>query len=185
MKTGTVLGLTIVAILIAIGFVLVRGRGGIPVSTPLTPGTTPIGVSEGSRASDFRLKNFDGQEQSLQELTVGKKVTVMNFYASWCPPCKEEIPYFIDIYNEKKGEGVQFIGINTQDDQQSGRDFTLVYQIAYPTLFDKNSRIFFQYRAFMPSTIILNKDGVIVKRFTGAVAEDALRAFIDQTLRES
>lgn len=143
------------------------------------------GPGVGQRAPNFTLRTFDGDAKSLQDLTKGKRVTVINFYASWCPPCREEIPYFVQIFNEKKDQGVQFIGINTQDTKSSGRDFTLAYQIDYPALFDEGGEIFLKYRGFMPSTIVLNQDLVIARRFTGAVAEDVLRQTIDQLLEES
>lgn len=177
---------------LAIGLLILGGGAYLflrdRVSPPSTSGNgagETEGPNVGQLAPNFTLRTFEGESKSLAELTSDKKVTVINFYASWCPPCREEIPYFVTIYQDKKGQGVQFIGINTQDTKSSGRDFTLAYQISYPTLFDDAGDVFLKLRGFMPSTIVLDKDRVIARRFTGAVAEDVLRQTIDQLLEEN
>lgn len=128
-------------------------------------------------APDFSVVDADGNTVSLSDLQ--GKPTVLNFWASWCPPCKQEMPEFNKVY-EEMGDEVHFMMIDAVDGHRetfdSGAEYITDQGFTFPVYYDIGQITIFQYgvRAF-PSTIFINSEGYVVAAYEGAMDEAMLR----------
>jgi cytochrome c biogenesis protein CcmG, thiol:disulfide interchange protein DsbE len=125
-------------------------------------------VLEGAReAPDFGGTTFDGQPFQLSDLR--GKIVVINFWASWCPPCREEMPLLVSA-SDRLGDDVVMIGVDIWDDESEGRAFLAEYGVEYPNVHDGNGRIGVDFGVTgVPETFIVNAEGRIVVRLPGPV----------------
>jgi thiol-disulfide isomerase/thioredoxin len=135
-----------------------------------------IAVACGSREqakqsdnSDFTLPSIDGNEYTLSELK--GKVVVIDFWATWCPPCRNSIPAFITLYKKYHNQGFTILGISLDNNEQELRAYTKKMKIPYPILIG-NKDIAKTYQVSgIPKTIFLDKKGNIRKTQTGFAPE--------------
>lgn len=150
-----------------------------PTATAL-PRPTPVTVKVGQEpeaAADFEIDLFSGEELALSDLQ--GKVVVLNFWATWCPPCREEMPAFESIYQEYKDRDVVFVGIAVSDLEERARDFVEGVGVTYPIGLD-TSGIAETYRVTaMPTTFFIDREGIITRKLQGQATEGALRLFLD------
>ena len=158
-------------VVVAVGIVLIVGYALQP------QGGSPIGSS----APNFVMPLFDGGELALADLR--GSVVVVNFSASWCPPCRDEAPILEQTWQEYKDKGVAFIGVAYQDNPAKAMAFNEESNITYPTGEDPYGRISKSYRVTgVPETFLIAKDGRLVQQFIGPVTEDKLGAALDELL---
>ena len=111
------------------------------------------------------------------------KVVVMNFWATWCAPCVQEIPWFNKLYKELAPKGVAFVGVSMDDDAaQSVAPFLKKHPIDYPVALGTESLNDPYGLDSLPVTIVFSRDGRALERFAGFTGEAALRAAIDKAL---
>ena len=132
-----------------------------------------------SSYGDFKLMDLDGNEMSLSDFA--GKIVVLNFWATWCSPCRVEIPYFIEVYNKYKDKGVQFIGVSNED-ASTLRSFAEDYNINYPILIDNAGVIEEWGIRAIPTTFILNKDGKVIFKNIGMMTREQLENNIEDAL---
>ncbi|WP_106497530.1 TlpA family protein disulfide reductase [Lentibacillus sp. Marseille-P4043] len=121
------------------------------------PGKT--GVETGEKAPDFELETLSGETVKLSELK-GQKV-FLNFWASWCGPCRIEMPEMQKFYEEHQGE-VEIIAVNTDTNKEKARKFIDEYDYTYPVLLDKKMKVSEQYMvSALPTTYFIGKDGKV------------------------
>lgn len=132
----------------------------------------------------INLYNLDNQPVSL----AGRQgqPMVVNFWARWCPPCRVEIPELVALQARKTG--VEVIGINIETDPLPVRDFAYAYDINYPIFLSRTAvldlmRSLGNSQAGLPFTVVLNRQGHIVARHTGAVTKAQLDAAVALALR--
>ncbi|MDD2371145.1 MAG: TlpA disulfide reductase family protein [Firmicutes bacterium] len=133
-------------------------------------------------AGDFKVKDSEGNIVSLSDFK-GKPV-VVNFWASWCPPCKQEMPYFNEVYKEL-GSEVQFMMIDivdgSRETENTAKAFIKDNEYVFPIFFDSDQSAAIANSIYsIPTTIFIDKDGNIVGTHTGAFTKSDLLAEIDK-----
>ncbi len=143
------------AVLVA-GIVLatVSSRWTSPQATRLPPLATP---STPFPAPDFRLRSFGGPLIALSDFR--GRVIVLNFWASWCLPCREEMPNLERAWREFRSRGVTVVGLNVADDYDEGAAFLAQLKITYPNAYDPEQTRVNAYRvAGLPTTIFIDAE---------------------------
>ena len=133
--------------------------------------------SEVAASSGISFTLDDGSIATLQDFE-GAPV-VLNFFASWCPPCRAELPDF-EAVHQATGDDVTFLGINQDLDETTWRSFVAGTTITYQTAFT-GSELFDSFGGIgMPTTVFLSADGEVLHTQTGALSKDGLSALIDE-----
>lgn len=136
---------------------------------------SPSGSRPGQSAVDITLKDLDGKTVNLSEFK--GRVVMLNFFATWCPPCKAETPDFIELQNEHGPDGLTIVGISLdQKGVDSVKEFSREFKINYPILYagPQAQEIIDSVGGFrgIPTTVIINREGKIVKKFTGLIKKE-------------
>lgn len=119
-------------------------------------------------ALNFTLKDLDGKEVSLKDLK-GKKV-FLNFWATWCPPCRGEMPEIEKIYEESKNSDLVIIAVNIGEDRDTVKAFMDKNNYKFKVLLDSNNDIATNYQiSAIPTSFFIDKDGKIVNKNVGAM----------------
>ena len=154
-------------------------EAGTPTETPVP--IRSLGVSSGSLAPDFEIGLLDGGTLRLSELL--GKVVVLNFWASWCPPCRAEMPAFQSISQEYADQGVVFVGVAVSDTEDDAGGFMAQAGVTYPLGLDTTGDISKEYMVVvMPTTYFINREGEVVRKLSGAANQGALRIFLSGQL---
>ena len=143
-----------------------------PLGSPPDVGVTPV---VGRAAAAFDLEALDGQRLSLASLR-GSPV-VLNFWASWCVPCREEAPLLTGLAASGAPTGLRVIGVIYQDSAQNARAFMRTYGQTYPALVDPEGRTAIDYGVLgIPETFFIDASGVIRAHQVGALVSGDLPA---------
>jgi peroxiredoxin len=141
--------------------------------------TSSSGRLAGPAAPDFSMRLFDGRQVSLADFR-GQTV-VLNFWATWCVPCREEMPMFEQTWRTERDKSVTFIGVGVLDDEVLLRSFLQSFSITYPTGLDEGAIS----RAYdvkgMPTTVVIGPDGRLVKNWQGPID----RSHLDELIAEA
>ena len=137
----------------------------------------------GQPAPEFQLTTFAGDTVSLSELR--GQVVVVNFFASWCNPCRQEAPDLEQTWREYEGQGGQFLGIAYKDARSKAQAFLAEFDTTYPSALDPGSRVSRAYGVTgVPETYIIDQEGLLVRHVLGAVSAAQLRQEIDTILEQ-
>ncbi|MFP5373142.1 MAG: TlpA family protein disulfide reductase [Actinomycetes bacterium] len=152
-----------------------------------TPYGEVIPLEERASAPEFDGTLLGGGEFSSSELT--GDVAVLNFWGSWCAPCRVETPQFQEVYAETRDRGVQFLGLNVKEpSEQFALAFVDRFGIEFPSLYDPRGEVALAFRDYpataIPSTIVLDQENRVAAVYTGEVAQDDLRRVVDRLLEE-
>jgi thiol-disulfide isomerase/thioredoxin len=145
------------------------------VAAALDRGKTPV-------APSFALDSLSGSG-SIKLDTYGGRVIVVNFWASWCGPCRAETPALNHAWQRWKSHLVTFIGVNTRDAKRDGRSFARGAPISYPVGYDGSGGTARTYGVgALPATFVISPRGRVVARLLGAVSAQELNAAIARIL---
>ena len=123
---------------------------------------------EGREAPDFSLQLFSGEAFHLNDQR--GRVAVVNFWASWCLPCREEAPTLEAFWRSYRSKGVVMVGVNIWDTESSARAFIEEFGITYPNGPDRKGTIAIDYRVTgVPETFFIDREGKIIHRHIGPV----------------
>ncbi len=154
----------------------------------ITPGgsSAPPSPQVGFTAPGFTLNSLAGQPITLSDLR--GKVVVLNLWASWCPPCRAEMPALNAVYEKFREQGLIVLGVNTtfQDDEANARAAIRDWGVTFPIVFDRDSATSRQYRVqAMPTTFFIGRDGVIRDIvFGGPMSEALIASKIEKLISE-
>ncbi|MEK6265293.1 MAG: TlpA family protein disulfide reductase [Clostridium sp.] len=142
--------------------------------------TKPIGINPSvikTKAVDFKLKDLDGNEVSLSDLK-GKKV-FLNFWATWCPPCKEEMPDIEKLYQETKDSDLVIVAIEIGEPLSTVKSFIDSNKYNFKVLIDPSQSVATQYNiAAIPTSYFIDVDGNIISKNVGAMNIEQMREYI-------
>ena len=160
----------VVGLLVLLGYGFTREPKYIP--TPLIAKPAP----------PFTLPLFDGKTLSHEDLR--GKVVFLNFWASWCPPCRAEARTLEAAWQKYKDQGVVFVGVNIQDQEPDARGFLEEFGITYPNGMDRGSKIAIDYGVWgLPETFIIDGEGRITYKHVGGLGWQTITTKLDDALR--
>lgn len=151
----------------------VGGDGSIVVIDPDSRNSAPDLVGTTLDDEEFRLSDYRGD------------VVVLNVWASWCAPCRAEAPELQEVWREREGQGVQFVGLNTRDARTAARGFVETMGLTFPSVQDGDGRLQLLFSDSLPpqaipSTLIIDREGRVAARALGKVSAGTLRGMIDE-----
>lgn len=150
--------------------------GGLGVNNAF--GEVPV---EQEATREFSLELLDGTTVTLSGLR--GSVVLLDFWASWCPPCRQEAPILAQVYREYRERGVEFIGVDIWDRRPAAEAYLERYSVTYPNGIDARGRIAINYGVRgVPEKFLIGGGGALVKKFVGPMSGDSLRAALDELL---
>lgn len=145
-------------------------------------GDLEVGLLQGNLPPDFELNTLTGETVKLSDLK-GKKV-VLNFWATWCPPCKAEMPHMENYYSENaEKDNVEILSVNLTTGENRGvkavQEFIDAYELTFTIPLDEEGIVGETYQVFqIPTTYMLNTDGTISQKIVGPMDEATLAQLI-------
>ena len=169
--------------------VLVVGAGWIwnsSLPTSVTTGDLIPSPREGFLAPDFTLDLVGGGQVTLSELR--GKVILINLWATWCPPCRSEMPALQQVYEANRERGLEVLAINMtyQDSETAAVEFAQEHGLTFPILLDRTGTVGYQYQLrSLPTTFFVDQEGVIQQVILGGpLSEVTLQTAIESMLSE-
>jgi len=159
-------------IIVALGYWYTRPN--VDSNKPSPP--TGTGVKVGQTLAPFSLESLDGSQ-----VTVGQpgKITVINFWATWCPPCQEEMPE-LQIFAQQNQEKVNFYAVNLQESKGKISEFMNKNKYTMTVLLDNDGSVGKKFQvSAIPTTIIVNKHGMVKFRKSGGMTRNELEGIIN------
>lgn len=128
--------------------------GLIAWAMPMTTSAAEIGKT----APDFTLKSLTGPNLKLSEMT--GNVVLVNFWASWCGPCRQEMPLLNALHNKYEPLGFTVLGVNVEEDINAAKGFLKNFPVDFPVLLDNTNQVSKLYKVIaMPTTVLVDRDG--------------------------
>lgn len=150
-------------------------------------GAIAAAVSRGERPSapEFTLERLD-EEGELSLASLRGQVVLLNFWASWCIPCKEEAPFLEQVWREYEDEGLVVVGLDAKDFRRDAREFAERFELTFPLVYDGPGSTLERYGVTgFPETFVLDREGKVVELFVGAVnAEEERKRLLAAVKRE-
>lgn len=147
---------------------------------PVQNGQVITGIQEGNKAPDFQLQTLDGKEIRLSDMQ-GKKV-ILNFWATWCPPCKAEMPHMQEFYHEQSDNKVEILAVNLTTAEKNPNDvgnFVENYRLTFPVLLDTDGSLGKTYQAFtIPTSYVIDTKGFIQKKIVGPMDKEMMNELV-------
>jgi len=128
------------------------------------PSEGPLGT--GSVAPDFHLTTLTGEQVSLSDFR--GQVVLLNFWATWCGPCQDEMPSMEKLYKALEGEGFALLAVSVDEAKENVVGFRDAYQLSFPILLDSNMEVANLYQTYRyPESLLIDRSGVILARYIG------------------
>ncbi|MEW6739417.1 MAG: peroxiredoxin family protein [Nitrospirota bacterium] len=128
--------------------------------------SNPVSAAQGS-APDFTLNDINGKKVNLSEFR-GKAV-LLNFWATWCGPCRAEMPSLNNLYNEYKDKGLVVLAVSVDASEKPVKSFARELKLTFPVLMDKDKAVSFDEYAVLglPTTFLIDRNGVVIEKIMG------------------
>lgn len=132
-------------------------------------------------APDLTLNDLDGNQVNLADYR--QNIVLVNNWATWCPPCKAEMPTLLDYFKAHSGEGFVLIGIEAGDPINEVRQFIDQYDLTFPILLDPNNLALIAFRNDgLPSSYVIDHSGNVILAWTGPISREMLEKYITPLL---
>lgn len=143
------------------------------------------GIFTGDRMYDFTLKDIKGNKVSLSDFS--GKVVFVNFWASWCPPCKSEMPHMQRVYKELQGDDFDMLTVNLTKAERNGKEgahkFIEEKGYTFPVVFDEEGEVSDKFSITgIPTTYIINKEGIIISVIKAPLDEESIKREIEKAM---
>jgi thiol-disulfide isomerase/thioredoxin len=172
--------------LLALGIVtaiLLIDRHGKEFSTSAAQDISAVPADVNFKAPDLRLKNLDGDDASIEDYQ--GKVVLINNWATWCPPCREEMPGLEAFFKAHQDEGFILIGIDAGDSHDDVADFINSFDLSFPVWLDPTNQALQAFRNYgLPNSYVIDRDGYVRLVWTGAISEPMLEKYVTPLLEE-
>ncbi len=176
---GRIVPIAIAVLALAIGGAVLLSAA--PTQAPLAA-NTPYSFDPGMPAPEFSLQTVDGQTLSLSDLR-GKAVMV-NFWATWCPPCRAEMPDMQQVYAERGSSDIAILAVNVQEAAELVNQFVARYGLKFPILMDPSGNVFTAYRvSSLPTSYFVDREGRIASVNVGALNRQGMVKQLDAALQ--
>jgi peroxiredoxin len=159
-------------------FVLDLGSGNSRETDEIPGVSIPKSPTVGSQALDFELTSLNGDTIRLHDLR--GKIVIINFWATWCEPCKVEMPLFEKLF-QSEPSNLEILGVNFDEPPQQVEKFVANYQLNFPILLDPGGEVQALYRVIgYPTTFVVDEQGIVQFHHIGLMTEDQLNNYIAQ-----
>jgi peroxiredoxin len=172
-----------------LALVALMGISWIALSRDDAPGLLPIPAAQapfvGNLAPDFTLQTIDGRTVTLADYTQGEGMpVVLNFWATWCPPCRVEMPFFERASQTYEGR-VAILGVNQAEKVETIADYARRNGLTYPLLADTEMKVNNLYAVLnLPTTLFIDRNGVVREILIGTISQAVLEDRIETLLEE-
>ncbi|QDP40506.1 thiol-disulfide oxidoreductase ResA [Radiobacillus deserti] len=137
-------------------------------------------VDVGDKAPNFQLKQLNGEADSLQLNDLKGKGIMLNFWATYCEPCEDEMPYMQELYPEYKEKGVEIVAVSLDANELVINKFIDHYDLTFPVLHDKGQVMDLYGIDPLPTTFFINSEGEVVEKVSGALTLSKLEGYLQQ-----
>jgi peroxiredoxin len=154
------------------------------LAVALTAGTASSAIAPATPAPDFNLHAMSGSNLRLKEQR--GRVVMVNFWATWCAPCRQEMPQLVRLYEKYRATGFVLIGVNVDDDSSKAVEVAKKLGVTFPVVLDADKTVSKLYDvSTMPSTVLIDRDGKVRYVHRGYLAgyEDNYAKQIRELLR--
>ncbi|HBE77002.1 MAG TPA: hypothetical protein DDW65_04360, partial [Firmicutes bacterium] len=139
---------------------------------------------EGFPAPNFTLPDLRAKNISLKTVTAANKVTLINFWATWCGPCRAEIPDFVKLYGKYSSQGLTVLAVNVKEQPPTVKPFVQKMAMRFPVLIDSSGKVSDLYQIFsIPSTFVIDRKGTIRSIIKGSTRLSVLEAKVRPLLK--
>lgn len=136
------------------------------ISSAVPPSPWEIEGLIGKKAPDFTLRDINNRPFNLSSLR--GKVVILNFWATWCPPCRAEMPPLNNLYREMRNKGLEVVAISTDRSSSVIKDYISKNPIDFTVLIDTDNKVSRQFKVFsIPTTFLIDRNGIIIERYLG------------------
>ena len=140
------------------------------------------GIAPGTEAPDFTLPTLDGEMVSLASYR-GQPV-LLNFWATWCPPCRAEMPAMQRVYETYRDDGFVVLAVNVRESEEPVRAFIEELGLTFPILMDEKGDVTNTYRVYgLPTTYFLDREGRVYRVQVGAMTEEFMETTVKELVR--
>ena len=173
MKNGWAIGsAAIIAIALLVAYLVYAGD---------TQGSTRTASSIGSRVPALAVPSLSGKSMTLRDFD--GDVVLVNLWASWCPPCRAEMPDLQRLWNTNRSRHVAIVGINEGESPQRAHEFADALGVRFPVLVDEEQRFGRTYAALgLPTSVLIDRHGVVLRTFDGALTYAQMQSALDGAL---